>query len=771
METSLRNTLRLAITSCRRLLEEDYLLQLEGRFGIRPDGEMETLEGMDHLDAAGRAERRAIQASLLHEKIQEKVLPQAITRFVRESAFTMLNRLAALKLIEHPSRGLIYESVGQKELSRGFRQFMMVSPEALRDKGDGGYRLYLDLLFDDLGQALGVLFDRSLPQSILFPSSTCLAQVLDLLNQPDLEPVWGDDETIGWIYQYFTPPELRDQVRKESSAPRNSNELAFRNQFYTPRYVVEFLVDNTLGRTWYEMCGGDTGLVDRCRYLIHPRHPIFLEPGQEPPASYRPANYPLGDPDLAGEMWIRPDSQVDDLSTIFEYALTVGGYDYARSHLGADCAELANERLDQYWETGEWVGGFEVLRCCLFFEQRRCHHSGREPQGREADAIRALYRRVCEQWELETGLFTARQPGDPRALRILDPACGSGHFLLYSFDLLEDIYQEAYARSEDGQGLRRDYPDQQELRRAIPGLILEHNLCGIDIDLRAAQIAALALWLRAQRSLTTLKVPARQRPRMPVPHIVCAEPMPGEYDLLGEFLRDLKPALLGNLVREIWERMQGAGEIGSLLKIEQELRQAVQKARRAWLEMPEGVQLGLFGAQPAAQQLKMNLLEIKDETFWQNIEQDVLHELGRYARQASESETSIEGEVTRQLFSHDAIQGFSFVDLLQRPFDVVLMNPPFGAPSLGSKSYIVKNYPRTKNDLYAAFVERGLELLRPGGMLGAITSRTGFFLKSFQQWREEILLKEAQVIALADLGYGVLDTAMVETAAYTLQKQ
>ena len=69
------------------------------------------------------------------------------------------------------------------------------------------------------------------------------------------------------------------------------------------------------------------------------------------------------------------------------------------------------------------------------------------------------------------------------------------------------------------------------------------------------------------------------------------------------------------------------------------------------------------------------------------------------------------------------------------------MNPPFGAASLGSKAYIERAYPRTKNDLYAAFVERGLELLRPGGYLGAITSRTGFFLTSFQKWREEILLQ------------------------------
>jgi hypothetical protein len=99
------------------------------------------------------------------------------------------------------------------------------------------------------------------------------------------------------------------------------------------------------------------------------------------------------------------------------------------------------------------------------------------------------------------------------------------------------------------------------------------------------------------------------------------------------------------------------------------------------------------------------------------------------------------------------------------------MNPPFGAASKGWKTAFEKTYPRTKNDLYAAFVERGLELLSSGGMLGAITSRTGFFLTSFQKWREEIVLREARPTVVADLGYGVLDTAMVETAAYVLEKQ
>src|SRR5205085_5254812 len=98
-----------------------------------------------------------------------------------------------------------------------------------------------------------VLFSPDDIASRLFPPHRVIESVLGQLNSPDLQSICKEDETIGSVYQYFTPKELRDKARKESSAPRNSYELAFRNQFFTPRYVVEFLTDNTLGRTWYEM--------------------------------------------------------------------------------------------------------------------------------------------------------------------------------------------------------------------------------------------------------------------------------------------------------------------------------------------------------------------------------------------------------------------------------------------------------------------------------------------------------------------------------------
>ena len=67
-------------------------------------------------------------------------------------------------------------------------------------------------------------------------------------------------------------------------------------------------------------------------------------------------------------------------------------------------------------------------------------------------------------------------------------------------------------------------------------------------------------------------------------------------------------------------------------------------------------------------------------------------------------------------------------------------------------------------------VERGLEMLRTGGRLGAITSRTCFFLSSFQRWRAEVVLGIARPEVMADLGLGVMDDALVEAAAYVLER-
>ncbi len=169
---------------------------------------------------------------------------------------------------------------------------------------------------------------------------------------------------------------------------------------------------------------------------------------------------------------------------------------------------------------------------------------------------------------------------------------------------------------------------------------------------------------------------------------------------------------------------------------------------------------------PGPAQGALDLSGIDDDRFFQEAESRLLEALREFAEGGAGG-----GGVRRRLFAGDAAQGIALIDLLRRRFDVVLMNPPFGAVSLGGKKEFEKAYPRTKNDVYAAFVERGIQVLHQRGLLGAITSRTGFFLSSFQKWREQILLKEAPPVVFADLGYGVMDAAMVEAGIATQQEQ
>ena len=149
---------------------------------------------------------------------------------------------------------------------------------------------------------------------------------------------------------------------------------------------------------------------------------------------------------------------------------------------------------------------------------------------------------------------------------------------------------------------------------------------------------------------------------------------------------------------------------------------------------------------------------------WEQIESNLRAALAEFAQAAK---STYQG----RLFAQDALQGLRLIDLCREKFDVVVMNPPFGALASGTKDQLIKAYPHSKNDLLAIMVERGLELLHPGGRIGAITSRTCFFLSSFQKWREQVVLGIAKPEVMADLGHGVMDDAMVEAAAYVLEKQ
>ena len=98
------------------------------------------------------------------------------------------------------------------------------------------------------------------------------------------------------------------------------------------------------------------------------------------------------------------------------------------------------------------------------------------------------------------------------------------------------------------------------------------------------------------------------------------------------------------------------------------------------------------------------------------------------------------------------------------------MNPPFGEPTGTIEQYLGKQYPRTKNNLYGAFVERQFDLC-PAGFVGLISARTFVMYRDFEKFRRELLLGSASIVSFADLGWEVLDGAQVETAAFVLARE
>ncbi len=673
-----RNRLQKFVSESRSLLSDEFTRQLQHDYGMDPDsGTVGNIDSLTHLNDA-----RYQTAKLLRETMDHYLAASScsdkkeiLSRIVREQAFTVLNRLSALRMAE--ARGILMESISKGYNSKGFQLYARVAGTSLGETGDT-YRNYLFSVFDEFAMDLAVLFDRYSPMGRLFPKESVLLELLEKINDVELENLWAEDETIGWIYQYFNSKEERKKMRDESQAPRNSRELAVRNQFFTPRYVVEFLTDNTLGRTWYEMTKGNTGLKDQCRYLVRRPNEIFLAKGENAPE----------------------ENKTD--------------------------ADLSQE---------------ELLNLPVYIDHRPIK--------------------------------------DPREILMLDPACGSMHFGLYAFDLFEKIYEESWDLQAAGQWqgavsgkfglLIETYPVKEDLLRDIPRLIIENNIHGVDIDPRAVQIAGLSLWLRAQRTWKEQGVKPVNRPQIRKSNIVCAEPMPGEKTFLQEFAQSLKPKVLGQLVEIIFEKMELAGEAGSLLKIEEEIADAVEQAREAFNKelLRRKEEAGyLPGFAPIQHQRELfDFADLPDKTqFWQTAEEKILDALRKYAEQAETEDGS-----QRRLFVEDAAKGFAFIDLCRKRYDVVLMNPPFGDSPSEANIYLKNRYNLGRPDAYMCFFYRSGNFLVEKGRVGAITSRTFQNLEFFIPLREKITTGDLPLQIMADLSGGVLDGATVETCASILQ--
>jgi hypothetical protein len=280
-------------------------------------------------------------------------------------------------------------------------------------------------------------------------------------------------------------------------------------------------------------------------------------------------------------------------------------------------------------------------------------------------------------------------------ITFLDPACGSGHFLIEAFELFYAMYLE-----------EGEITDPAKVCAAI----LEHNLFGVDIDERAVQIAALALVMKCKEK-------ARGFVPRQVNLVATNIRLPASGGYLEAFLRKhpedapLKPALLA-----IFEGLAHVDELGSLLQIEEPVETELHTLKAVFEAA------GSPGEQPALwaefRKPVQAMLPI-GVTSYEEWKHDVITRLRQHFDAEAEAP-----ELATAFFGAAARKGLSLVDLVARRYDVVTANPPYmGSRNMGTvvKGYVERHYASGKRDLYAAFILRCIELLEPSGIAALVT--------------------------------------------------
>lgn len=268
----------------------------------------------------------------------------------------------------------------------------------------------------------------------------------------------------------------------------------------------------------------------------------------------------------------------------------------------------------------------------------------------------------------------------PEELTVCDPACGSGHMLTYAFELLYGIYEEqGYSPSE------------------IPGLILANNLYGMEIDERAANLAAFALIMKARAKARRFF----RKERQVQPHICLIR----KEQFTTDEVQELNKLYGTSLDDEVWNTYANADVAGSLI------------------QPPE--QLG---------QLR--------ELQWQNIPDDVTWD-------------------DFSLMSTDTLQRSNVViaqtRFLSRKYAAVVANPPYmGSKNMGDtlKRFVSDCYPQGKADLMTAFMLRSQIITEKQGYWGLIDLPSWLTLSSFEELRVWLLDKQ-YLVSFLDLGRGI----------------
>ncbi|WP_254538612.1 BREX-5 system adenine-specific DNA-methyltransferase PglX [Halomarina litorea] len=305
----------------------------------------------------------------------------------------------------------------------------------------------------------------------------------------------------------------------------------------------------------------------------------------------------------------------------------------------------------------------------------------------------------------------------PKELHVIDPACGSGHFLLYAFDVLERIW-----RAET------DLPHEE-----IPRKILQHNLYGVDLDMRACQLAAFNLYLKGR---TRTEAEGADDFEMPEVGIVCADSSVADIDGVEEVFDEVAgdDQKVEGALRRILDAFEEVHGLGSLLDVRGTLGDLFEDDSDVG-----GVQITL-----------------DDDPTESHTLGQVLHSLREAVDEHRDSDSFL---------AQDLRSFVRLLDILAQDYDVALMNPPYGSrnrmPNVVT-SYVNEHY-RYRPEFYINFFETCESLVSDDGRVGMLIPRTFMYKSSFEDFRTDFVGSRGSFDFLAEYGIGVLDNATVRT--------
>lgn len=285
----------------------------------------------------------------------------------------------------------------------------------------------------------------------------------------------------------------------------------------------------------------------------------------------------------------------------------------------------------------------------------------------------------------------------PEEIKVIDPCMGSGHILVYAFDVLMDIYSDA------------GYSDRDAAKS-----ILENNLYGLEIDERAYHLAYFVLMMKA-RSYNRRILNKETKFNL----VEIREP-------IGSLKPDFEQYLdtYNDLAHYLVNVFQDAKEFGSILSLDCTVEQL--------------------------DNLKNHLDELKEDS----INKDLV----------AQSEISELNDLLKPLIKQ--------AKLLVQKYDVVITNPPYmGSSGMSIKlsDYVKRDYPDSKSDLFAVFIERCGQMTKKNGYQAMITQHAWMFLASYENMRKKISKKA--IINMAHLGaraFEEIGGEIVQTTSFVI---